>query len=103
MTNPAVHWPTGLVGLHVLASFFVPVRSNGGQISPVGEISKNNVSVSTVVRKGLVDEIDRRRKLLNDTSRSEFVKLILEHWFSKGCPAVNEPDRMMLVATGKTR
>lgn len=69
----------------------------------MGQISKDNVSVSTVVRKGIVAEIDRRRGLLNDTSRSEFVSLILEYWFSKGCPAVNEPDRLMLVATGKAR
>jgi hypothetical protein len=69
----------------------------------VGKIAKTNVSVSTVVRKELVAEIDRRRTLLNDTSRSEFVALIIEWWFAKGSPAVNEPDRMMLVATGKTR
>lgn len=69
----------------------------------VGEIAKHNVSVSTVVRRVVADEIDRRRKLLNNTSRSEYVSLILEQWFSRGCPPVNEPDRMMLVATGKNR
>lgn len=69
----------------------------------MGKISKENVSVSTVVRRVVVDEIDRRRTLLNNTSRSEFVALILEQWFAKGCPAVNEPDRLMLVASGKTR
>ncbi len=67
----------------------------------MGRISKDNVSVSTVVRKGVVAEIDRRRALLNATSRSEYVSLILAHWFAKGCPPVNEPDRMMLIATGK--
>lgn len=86
-----------------MASFFCYESPVGWLTLFVGKIAKDNVSVSTVVRRVVASEIDRRRALLNNTSRSEFVALILEQWFAKGCPPVNEPDRMMLVATGQRR
>lgn len=54
--------------------------------------------IGATVRREIVDIIDDRRLRLNKTSRSEFTAMILEWWYVKGCPAVSDADKFLLLA-----
>lgn len=79
------------------------LSQNGCQIRFVGQISKENVSASTVVRRVVAEAIDERRTRLNNTSRSEFIAMILEWWYAKGCPAVSEADKFLMLAVAESQ
>ena len=62
----------------------------------MGKIASSNHSVSTVLPKDIVAEVDARRAGQSMT-RSKYVSLIVAKWFADGCPAVNEADRAIKV------
>lgn len=68
----------------------------------MGQIGKDKVFLGTSAPKALGKIIDDRRKLLG-WSRARFTLEILELWRAQGCPPVSESDRLMMVATGRSR
>lgn len=49
------------------------------------------------VRKEIIQEIISRGDAL-DKTKSNYAALVLEKWFSDGCPPVSEADRLMQIA-----
>jgi len=68
----------------------------------MGKIGKGKAFVGTTIPQEWRDEIDRRARPLR-LSRSAYTAIIIEQWWSKGCPPVNDPDKFMQIAKGKNQ
>jgi hypothetical protein len=67
----------------------------------VGRIGKDKEMIGITVPKRLAAIIDDRREMLR-WPRAAFALAILEEWAARGCPPVNESDRLMQVARQAT-
>ena len=70
-----------------------------------GKISADKKQVGIVLDKALVAVLTERGDALRQPM-STFARWVIEDWRARGCPPVNEPDRLMQVAkaaTGKTK
>jgi hypothetical protein len=41
-----------------------------------------------------------KRAVAMDATKSEYASLIIQQWFAKGCPPVNEVEQRLLERTG---
>lgn len=59
---------------------------------------KRNPQVNAVLSPQIMEELVKRAAAM-DATKSEYASLIIQHWFAKGCPPVNEVEQRLLEKT----
>lgn len=60
---------------------------------------KRNPQVNAVLSPQIMEELVKRAVAM-DATKSEYASLIIQQWFAKGCPPVNEVEQRLQERTG---
>jgi hypothetical protein len=58
-------------------------------------VRKRNPQVNAVLSPHIMEELIKRAVSM-DATKSEYASLVIQHWFAKGCPPVNEVEQRLL-------